>query len=51
VREARRYRGAFFLGIAEEDGEFLDGGHGDVSAIVSGQKSLQKREVGQHEVA
>jgi hypothetical protein len=36
MREARRYRGAFFFGVTEEDGEFLDGGHGNVSAIVSG---------------
>ena len=36
VGEARGHGGALFFGVTEEDGEFLDGGHGDVSAVVSG---------------
>lgn len=36
MRETRRHSGAFFFGVTEEDGEFLDGGHRNVSAIVSG---------------
>ena len=34
--KARSHGGALFFGVTEEDGEFLDGGHGDVSAVVSG---------------
>ena len=36
MRKAGRHGGALFFGIAEEDWEFLDGGPGNVSAIVSG---------------
>ncbi len=32
-------RGLVF-GFAEEDGEFLDGGHGDVAAVVAGEERL-----------
>jgi hypothetical protein len=40
VREAGRDGGAFFFGVAKEDRELLDCGHGDVSAVVAGQKGL-----------
>jgi hypothetical protein len=37
VGKARRYGGRLLLGIGEKDGELFDSGHGDVTAIVSGQ--------------
>ena len=40
VRETGRDGGAFFFGFGEEDGEFLDGGHGDVASVVAGEQSL-----------
>ena len=40
VRETGRDGGAFFFGFGEEDGEFLDGGHGDVTPVVAGEQSL-----------
>lgn len=36
VRETGRDGRAFFFGFGEEDGELLDGGHGDVAAVVAG---------------
>jgi hypothetical protein len=36
VGETRRDGGAFFFGFAKEDGELLDGGHGNVSTVVAG---------------
>jgi hypothetical protein len=41
VGEARRHGGAVFFGLAEQHGELLDGGHGDVAAVVARQKGLQ----------
>lgn len=38
--ETWRYGGAFFFGFAEENGELLDGRHGDVAPIVSRKKGL-----------
>jgi hypothetical protein len=40
VGETGRYSRALFFGFTEEDGEFLDRGHGDVPAVVAGQKGL-----------
>lgn len=36
MREAWRYGGAFFFCVTKEDRKFLDRGHGNVSAVVSG---------------
>lgn len=41
--EAGRNRRTLFFGFAKEDGEVLDCGHGDVSAVVAGQKGLASR--------
>lgn len=41
MRETRSDCGTFFFGITEEEGEFLDGGHGNVSTVVAGQKGLR----------
>lgn len=41
MREAWRYRRALFLGIAEEDWELLDGGHGNVAPIIPRKEGLQ----------
>jgi len=40
MREARWYRRTFFFRFAEKDGELLDRGHGDVTAVVAGKKGL-----------
>jgi hypothetical protein len=40
VGEAGRYSRGFFFGFTEEDGELLYRGHGDIPAIVTGQKGL-----------
>lgn len=40
VGETGRHCGAFFFGVTQEDGEILDRGHGNVSAIVAGQEGL-----------
>ena len=40
VGEAGRDCRAFFFGVTQEDGEFLDCGHGNVSAIVASQEGL-----------
>jgi hypothetical protein len=40
VRKTRRHGGTLFFRIAEERRELLDGGHGDVPAVVAGQKGL-----------
>ena len=40
VGEAGRHRGGLFLGFAEEDGEHLDGRHGDVSPVITRQEGL-----------
>lgn len=40
MRETRRDGGTFFFGFAEEEGEFLDCGHGNVSTVIAGQKGL-----------
>lgn len=40
MRETRRDGRTFFFGFAEEEGEFLDCGHGNVSTVVAGQKGL-----------
>lgn len=45
--ETGRHGGAFFFGVTEEDREVFDGGHGDVSAVVSGQKGLFRLVSGQ----
>lgn len=41
VGETGWHGGAFFFGFGEEDGEFLDGGHGDVAAVVAGEEGLE----------
>ena len=46
MRETRSDSGAFFFGITEEEGEFLDGGHGNISTVVAGQKGLMVTEDG-----
>lgn len=40
VRKTWRHGGALFFGFTQEDGELLDRGHGDVTAVVSGKKGL-----------
>lgn len=40
VGEAGRHGRGFFFGFTEEDGELLYRGHGDIPAIVTGQKGL-----------
>ena len=40
VRETRWDGGAFFFGFGEEDGEFLDGGHGNIASVVAGEEGL-----------
>ena len=40
VRETWWDSGAFFFGFGEEDGEFFDGGHGDVASVVAGEEGL-----------
>lgn len=42
VGETGWHGGAFFFGFGEEDGEFLDGGHGDVAAVVAGEEGLEE---------
>ncbi len=42
VGETGWHGGAFFFGFGEEDGEFLDGGHGDVAAVVAGEEGLDE---------
>lgn len=41
VGEARRYGGRVFFGFGKEDGELFDGGHGNVTSVVSGEKGLR----------
>ena len=43
IREAGRDSGAFFFCFRQEDGKLVDGGHGNVAAVVAGQKGLHKR--------
>lgn len=38
--ETGRDRGGFFFCFGEEDGKFLDGGHGNVTSVVAGQEGL-----------
>lgn len=45
MRETRRDGGTFFFGFAEEEGEFLDCGHRNVSTVVAGQKGLTEMSV------
>ena len=45
MREAGRYGRALFFGFAQEDGEILDRGHGDVPAVVAGQEGLSAASV------
>lgn len=40
VGEAWWNGGGFLFGFAKEDRELLDGGHGDITAVVSGQQGL-----------
>ena len=40
VREAGWDCRAFFFGFGEEDGEFFDGGHGNVASVVAGEEGL-----------
>ncbi len=40
VGETGRDGGALFFGFGKEDGEFLDGGHGYVAAVVAGEEGL-----------
>ena len=40
VRETWRYGRGLFFGFTEEDGELLDGGHGDIAPIISGKQGL-----------
>ena len=40
VGETGRDGGALFFGFGEEDGEFLDGRHGDVAPVVAGEECL-----------
>lgn len=40
VREARWYGGGLFFGFRQENGELLDGAHGNVSAVVARQEGL-----------
>lgn len=40
VGEAGRDGRGFFFGFREEYGEFFDGGHGDVAAVVAGEEGL-----------
>ena len=40
VAEAGRDGGGLFLGVGEEDGEFLDGARGDVAAVVAREERL-----------
>ena len=44
MREARRHSGALFFGIAEEDGELLDSGHGDVAPVIPREQGLRSRQ-------
>lgn len=37
--------GAFFFGFREEDGEFLDGRHGNVAPVVPGEEGLKYQHV------
>jgi hypothetical protein len=46
MRKARRYCRALFFSFTEEDGKFLNGGHGNVAAIVAGKKGLRNTERG-----
>ncbi len=45
VGETRRDGGALFFGFGEEHGELLDGGHGDVAAVVAGEEGLKRPSV------
>lgn len=45
VRKTRRHGGALFFGFAQEDGEVLNGGHGNVPAIVAGQEGLYSESI------
>ena len=40
VRETGWDGGALLFGFGEEDGKFLDGGHGDIPTVVAGKESL-----------
>lgn len=40
VAETGRDGGGFVFGFGEEDGEFLHGGHGDVTAVVPRQEGF-----------
>jgi len=40
MRETWRDGRAFFFGFAEEEWEFLDCGHRNISTVVAGQKGL-----------
>lgn len=40
VRETGRYGGRLFFGFVEEDGELFDGGHGNITPVVSSKQGL-----------
>lgn len=40
IGETGRNGGGFFFGFGEEDGEFFNGGHGDVAAVIAGEEGL-----------
>lgn len=40
VRKTRRDSGALFFGFTKEDREILDGRHGDVAAVITGEEGL-----------
>ena len=42
VRETGWDGRALFFGFGQEDGEFFDGGHGDVASVVSGEEGLRR---------
>jgi hypothetical protein len=43
--EAWRHGRGFLFGFGQEDGELFDGGHGDVTPVVTGKKGLRGRAV------
>lgn len=42
IGETWWHGGAFFFGLAEEDGELFDSRHGNIPSIVSSKKGLQR---------
>jgi hypothetical protein len=42
VGEAWWHGGRVFFGFGEEDGELFDGGHGNVTSVVTGEKGLRR---------